>query len=346
MFLPRNPKLPAFWQLQIGGWTVYFVMIYVTFLTVAAENSFLYLLQIKAFRTLTGFVLTCGLREIYRRFAARLTIKQTIVFALVCAAVFGALWTIIENAFFWLINRDLNWASVWSKSPRVALDYAMTITAWSAIYFVVKYWQQWQTARENALQSEALAKQAQLDALRYQLNPHFLFNSLNSLRALIDEDARRAKQMTTQLAEFLRYSLVNNANETTLGEEIEAARNYLAIEKIRFENRLNVLFDVDAAANDFRLPPFLLNPLVENAVKHGFANNGAPLEITVSAKIVDKVLRLEVANNGVLNTNGNGAKIGLQNVCERLAKLAPAPGEFVLREENGFVRAQITLFAK
>ena len=165
----------------------------------------------------------------------------------------------------------------------------------------IKYWQQWQRERENSLQATILAEKAQLEMLRYQLNPHFLFNALNSIRASVDEDKQRAKQMITQLSEFLRHSLLSGeTKEIPLREEFEAVQNYLAIEKIRFEEKLEVEFDVEEKAKDFKVPCFLLNPLVENAIKHGLQTSPKPLKIKVSAKTDDQKLLLEVANSGNL----------------------------------------------
>jgi len=183
--------------------------------------------------------------------------------------------------------------------------------------------------------------------LRYQLNPHFLFNALNSIRASIDEDSRRAKRMVTEFSEFLRYSLLNdNSALVDLRQEIEAIKNYLAIEKIRFEEKLEVTFNVEPAAEQCQLPGFLVHPLVENAVKHGMTNNSGPLKICIAATMRDGRLVVEVANTGRLDmrtqpTNGGGTQIGLRNVRERLAKLYPDKSSFSLRQEGAWIRATI-----
>lgn len=338
---------PSFWKIQLTGWIVYFVAIYITFLTVAQPANFLNLFFLKGFRALTGFFLTSVfLRPIYRRFGNRLSIGWLVLLVMICATVLGAAWTAIESVYVYLTNAAFNTNNYLARSPRIALDYAMTLTAWSSLYLGVKNWRSWQEERENALQSSALADKAQLEMLRYQLNPHFLFNALNSIRASVDEDSQRAKQMITQLSEFLRYSLLHeSAKKIPLRDEIEAVRNYLAIEKIRFEEKLSVEFDVESAAEDFRVPGFLLNPLVENAIKHGLRTNAKPLEIKISAKVFEDKLLLEVANSGKLqngaSANGNG--IGLKNVRERLEKLFGDDGKFDIKQENGFVKAQIEI---
>jgi hypothetical protein len=155
---------------------------------------------------------------------------------------------------------------------------------------------------------------------------------------------KREEVFNTQLAEFLRYSLLhNNAQEVALGEEIEAVRNYLAIEKTRFEERLEVEFRIDQETENLPAPSFLLNPLVENAIKHGLNSSTQPLKIRVSAQLRNGVLRLEVANTGSLSHGSDGTKVGLRNIRERIEKLYGGRGSFELAEEDGWVCARITL---
>lgn len=341
-------KFPSFWTIQLTGWIVYFVAIYITFLSVAQPGNFLSLFYLKGFRALTGFFLTSAfMRPIYRRFGNRLSIGWLVFLVLICASVFGYVWTGIEFYYAYSTNPVLNLDNYLARSPRIALDYAMTLTAWSALYLGVKNWLSWQKERENALESSALAQKAQLEMLRYQLNPHFLFNALNSIRASVDEDSTRAKQMITQLSEFLRYSLLGEtAKKISLRDELEAVRNYLAIEKIRFEDKLAVEFDVDDAAKNFKVPCFLLNPLVENAIKHGLQTSPKPLKIKISARVEANRLFLEVANTGNLqqnNSSRNGSGIGLKNVRERLENLPDENGKFELVQENGSVKARIEI---
>ena len=350
----RN-KLPSFWTIQLAGWVVYFVAIYITFLTVAQPANFLSLFFLKGFRAVTGFFLTSlFLRPIYKRFGGRLSVGGSVLLVLLCSVVFGAAWTAIEAGYVYLTNAAFNTTNYLARSPRIALDYAMTLTAWSALYLGVKNWISWQEEREKALQSSALADKAQLEMLRYQINPHFLFNALNSIRASVDEDAGRAKRMITQLSEFLRYSLLHEGKKlTTLRDEVEAVRNYLAIEKIRFEEKLEVRYEIDPRAEDFQLPGFLLNPLVENAVKHGSRDASGVLRIRLHAAVAGDRLRIEVANTGRLRDahrdahrggdGGAGTGIGCANIRSRLEHLHPGAHRFEVVERAGWVVATIEL---
>jgi two-component system, LytTR family, sensor kinase len=342
--------LSSFWVLQLIGWALYGVLIYVTFLTVVPPSGRFGLLQVKISRTVAGFLLTSLMRPIYKHIGSARSVPFIALLILMTSFVFGSLWPFGEQTGLWLMNRTQFGFSVnWARYPVEVLDYSFTLVGWSALYFGIKYWQQWQSEHERTLQAEALANHAQLDMLRYQLNPHFLFNALNSIRASIDEDSQRAKRMVTEFSEFLRYSLLNNNSSLVdLRQEIEAIKNYLAIEKIRFEDKLEVTYDFEPAAEKCQLPGFLIHPLVENAVKHGMTNNSGPLKICITARLHDGRLVVEVANTGRLNTrapqtNGAGTQIGLRNVRERLAKLYPDKSSFSLRQDGPWIRATIEM---
>ncbi len=199
--------------------------------------------------------------------------------------------------------------------------------SWSALYFGIKYWQSRRDEEENKLKAESLAQEAELKMLGYQLNPHFLFNSLNSASALIAENPPRAEKMLGELSEFLRYSLANSKMEmVTLRDEIEALKNYLNIEQVRFEKKLQVSFDIPPETENFPLPNFLLHPLVENAVKYGMQTSELPLQIEIKAAKKNKTLSLEISNTGKWylsngkNPQGNGTKVGIENVKKRSAR--------------------------
>jgi hypothetical protein len=347
-------RLSPFWTLQLLGWGAYGLMIYITFLPVLpAEGGKLRLLHVKLVRTIIGFGLTVVLHRIYKHVWARNPSFRTIALvALSGSVLFGCFWFVLSNFYAWLLNpAGFQFEGLLSRSPRDTLDYSYVILAWSASYFGIKYWQDLQAEKERALRASALAHQAQLEMLRYQLNPHFLFNALNSIRASIDEDQARARRMITEFSEFLRYSLLNtNSSEVPLRDEIEAVRNYLAIEKIRFEERLEVLFDVEPAAEECRLPGFLIHPLVENAVKHGMRAGSVPLLIRLSARLSGGTLHIEVANTGKwMGTRSDGhldsgcTGIGLRNIRQRLGQLFPEKSRFDIREEDGWIRAVIEI---
>lgn len=216
---------------------------------------------------------------------------------------------------------------------------ALPLLGWSLVRLGFQYNTALREQREQALRAVAAARDAQLRMLAYQLNPHFLFNTLNSIRALINEDRQRARAMVTALSGYLRYALVERPlHVALLEEEVASVRGYLAIEQVRFEERLDARLEVEPAALRCEVPAFLLNPLVENALKHGAGPAaGAPLVLRVQARLVEPDrLRLVVENTGrwgngratapavAEGDDGLPGGVGLANVRARLAALYPA----------------------
>jgi len=345
-------RSPSFWPLQILGWASYFVMVVATFLPVmSAERSIWPLIQVKSVRTLAGFLLTCGLRLLLRRLDSRGSFLRTAFVVLAGAVIGGAIWLSIMSALFAPAARsELSMLErVVVPAPREWLDYSLTLLAWSALYLGLRWWQELEDERARALEATTLAQQAQLDALRYQLNPHFLFNGLNSIRALIDEDAGRARRMITALSEFLRYPLTSAAgHDVPLATEIAALRNYLALEQIRFEDRLQVTIDISEEAERAAVPSFLLHPLVENAITHGFSSSPSPLTLRVAARVRDEMLCVEVINSGRwrpthASADRRGTGTGLRNVQSRLEVVAPRAHQFSIDDQGGCVTVRMSL---
>jgi two-component system, LytTR family, sensor kinase len=352
MFLfDLKEKLTSFWFLQITGWLFYWLMVCITLLSVLpAGGSVFDLFRYKLVRAILGLLLSSGMRLIYKRFVKPQNYNAAVWASIICSVVFSFIWAYLLIIFYWSINERFDLSASYARLPETVLNYSIALLAWSALYFGIKFWREWQREwqreREQALESAALAQKAQLEMLRYQLNPHFLFNALNSIRASVKEDGNRARQMITQLSYFLRHSLIGVEKKVIpLREELEAARNYLAIEKIRFEKDLEIEFEVEEKAEEFLVPCFLLNPLVENAVKHGAPANSEPLKIKISARLEGARLTLKVANSGRLTNpqNLNGTKIGLKNVRERLEKLFGEGSRFELKEDGEFVVASIEI---
>lgn len=192
---------------------------------------------------------------------------------------------------------------------------------WTTIYTAIHTLRQYNESRYETLRLELALREAELRALEAQVNPHFLFNCLNSLRGMIVEDSNRARDMVTQLSNILRYNLQRDRQRTVLlREELAIVRDYLALETVRYEERLRVRFDIDEAAELVSVPPMLLQILVENALKHGIAQRPQGGELIVRAKVDGTRLELDVENSGRL-TNAPAAgstQVGLRNARERL----------------------------
>jgi LytS/YehU family sensor histidine kinase len=201
------------------------------------------------------------------------------------------------------------------------------LLCWTGLYYGVKFYERLQLEREATLRQSALAQEAQLKMLRYQLNPHFLFNTLNAISTLVlDGQNRIANLAVSRLSEFLRYTLDQDPmKKVTLRQELDALNLYLGIEKLRFGDRLRLEFDVDERAESALVPSLLLQPLVENAMKYAIAPREQGGSVTVIAGIESGTLRLAVADDGPglppALASGNGRGVGLRNTRERLKVL-------------------------
>ena len=200
--------------------------------------------------------------------------------------------------------------------------------AWSALYFSIKYSRLFQEMRESALKSAAMAHEAQLKMLRYQLNPHFLFNTLNAISTLIlEQQTELANRMVTKMSSFLRYSLDNDPmQKITLKQELEALKLYLDIEKVRFEERLNLDLDISEESGKALIPSLLLQPLIENAIKYGIVQSEGGGHLRIAAKVFAGDLLIELSDDGPGMELVNGQippsnGVGLRNTQERLDEL-------------------------
>jgi sensor histidine kinase YesM len=201
-------------------------------------------------------------------------------------------------------------------------------SVWLSFYFFYHLFDRFNRSELERAQLAAAVKEAELRSLKSQINPHFIFNSLNSLRALIDEDPARARQSVTQLANLLRYSLQSSQLETVpFEDELRVVNDYLALEQVRHEERLQVRLDVAPEALQLPIPPMLLQTLVENAVKYGISARSDGGEIAIIARRENGALRLQVTNPGslpdaALRVRANGSTgVGLKNAGERLRLL-------------------------
>jgi two-component system LytT family sensor kinase len=202
-----------------------------------------------------------------------------------------------------------------------AAEWYFFIAAWAVLYIALSTAEQTRQAEAQAARFRAQAQNAQLRALRYQLNPHFLFNTLNSLSALVlRRNPDQAEQMIETLAAFLRATLTTDPTEdATLADEIRVQRLYLDIEQVRFPDRLRVSIDIPDALQEARIPSLLLQPLVENAIKYGVARTTRPVTIAIEATAENATLHLRVSDDGpAMPTPIAGHGVGLRNVAARL----------------------------
>lgn len=227
----------------------------------------------------------------------------------------------------------------------VLLSWVLQLFLWQVVYVAYHYVVRSRMEKLRTLRLEAANREGQLANLRTQLNPHFMFNALNSIRALIGEDPQRAKESITRLSAILRNAMATVKRRTVpLGEEIDTVRAYLSLEAIRYEERLRVHFDVDPVLGRSPVPPMMLQTLVENAVRHGIARNKRGGEVSITARPQDGGMLLRVRNTGhYAEEGGRGTGIGLRNTRQRLEHIYGGKASLSIRNEGGMVVCEMYL---
>ncbi len=329
-----------FWWLHLGGWAFWGVFVKYLYTTEVLNENIPHYYVYVAIITVIGAAITLGLRYGYRWSLGRPFWVQVLAF-LVGTSAGAWVWLQCRSYIFSSYIQDEEEVSAWIKELGPAAEiyenvaYSSTFTsawtviaAWSVLYFGIKYHRVFQQINERALRSAAMAHEAQLKMLRYQLNPHFLFNTLNAISTLIlERNTELANRMVTELSRFLRFSLDNDPlQKITLAEELEAINLYLGIEKVRFEERLRLEEDIEANARQALIPSLLLQPLVENAIKYGIARSETGGTLRIAARVFGGELLLELSDDGPGCELEDGAipgteGVGLSNTRDRLETL-------------------------
>ena len=333
-------KQKLFWLLQISGWAGYGIANYLGALMHEKDNIYVIL-----FSCTSGFVLTLLLRFVLR-FAWRMPLAKMVLVILSSSYITGVIWAISKKVSYWEYYKHGFRPESWVSYTGYSVGSAIIILCWSGLYFCIKYYQVLQHEKEKALKATNMAQQAQLKMLRYQLNPHFLFNTLNAISTLILlEENKTANAMVSKLSDFLRYSLDKDPiKKTTVEQEISALTLYLDIEKVRFEERLTVQIDVEPNCLNALVPSLILQPLIENSVKYAIAMLDQGGTITVKITSFGRDLLIEVSDNGPgadiidgqLSREGG---VGLANTKERLLTLYEGNHSFVVshNEPTGLI---------
>ena len=352
MSLPLSPtpffgnKNRAFWRLQMLGWGGAMLLRALSSLANAQPWSFLVIVLIAS---LTGFSISLILSVIYRALINRTPLITWGITAVVLAIAVG-LYAFIDS---WVISlyrsgSDSGFAQLFLGV--FYLDLTL-LGAWSALYYAINFYVQVEEQNDQLMRLEAQATSAQLAMLRYQLNPHFLFNTLNSISTLVLlKQTEPANAMLSRLSSFLRYTLINEpTGRVTVAQEVETLKLYLDIERMRFEERLGTEFRIDEDASPALMPSLLLQPLVENAIKYGVSPLEEGATITIAAQLVGPVLRVTVSDTGpglqpgtdpttlfgVTSSQSDSTRVGLANIRDRLAQAYGENQRFEIGERPG-----------
>jgi len=335
----------AYWWCQFAGWTFYGLSM--LFFVWVFQLPF-FVVQRLILSVSFGLLFTHFLRFLILRLKlkppifGRQWIHLFIIILFVCIT-----YSLISSAVLeWLRLYDPDMKATITERFFLSLAYdSPIILVWLSIYYLWHYIENSRNAKIDSMRMESLVKELQLKTIKSHINPHFIFNALNSIRALVDENPERARTAITELSNILRSSMQAEKTETTtLEKELSIVKDYLELEQIRFEDRLKVEYEIDEDTLDQQVPPMMLQTLVENAIKHGISkqlNGGC---IKVISDFTDRHHELVVENTGHLNGTKNLEGFGIASTINRLRILYGNDAEFEIKNINGnMVKAKVTL---
>jgi two-component system, LytTR family, sensor kinase len=333
-----------YWTLQIGGWLLYAIIQIGVSLLASVRSS-----PERMFFLLYESFLCLLVTHLFRNFfqpSKWLTISIPLLVSRVLLTVF-ALGIVVYflrmpvSLLLGLFDKNVafNLGTIWGLSS----VYAVIFFLWAVLYFTFHYFDQY----NKALKYEASMVQIELNNLKSQLNPHFIFNALNSIRALVDENPLKSKQAINQLSNILRNSLASDKKGLTkFDDELKIVKDYLGLESIRFEERLKTEFDIHPDSHDFYVPPLMIQTIVENGIKHGISRLTRGGIIQVKTIVENDRLKIHIRNSGNL-VNGSDAShegLGLKNTVQRLKLIYGDDATFrIVNENDNFVLTEIII---
>ena len=309
-------KQRLYWVIQVVGWSIYTVLNILGVKFQSANFTVIMALPI-VMESLFFFLITHIYRDLSkRREWLQLPTIQLIPRVLLAILAMAVSVYLVRIFTSYLLN--LYTPEMWSLSNLIGNVIAniIILILWSSVYFAFHYFEK----NTQSLKHEVAMNEMKLNQLKAQLNPHFIFNALNSIRALVDEEPKKSKRAINHLSNILRSSLVLDKKRlTSLREEIATTKDYLALESIRFEERLQTEFSIDPGTERILVPPMMIQTLVENGIKHGISRLKEGGKVSVKTRMNETNMILEIRNTGYYNKNKiNGTGQGLRNTRQRL----------------------------
>lgn len=334
-------RTQLYWLSQVTGWTV-FVGINLFIISSFEEITWQRIL-VFIFLAIDGIVFTHLLRRvILKNNWLNLPLKKTIPRVLIASIITGTIIYALVFAASYVAGtmkpEEFNIVRPFAGSVNVSI----LVLLWSLIYFIFHYMENYRKKEIESLIWEAAVKDYELKTLKSQLNPHFMFNAMNSIRALIEEDPQSAKVAITKLSNILRYSLqMERMERVPLEDEVETVKNYLDLERMRFEDRLKYKLDIDRSTQKIDIPPMMIQTLIENGIKHGIAKKTEGGEIQLISRMMTTSngpkLKIEIRNSGHFSEEQlkNSSGFGVSNTKHRLNLLFGEDAHFTIKNENG-----------
>jgi two-component system, LytTR family, sensor kinase len=341
----RTNRNVLFWSLHAAGWAAYGITQYFGALLYDKPSSYA---RVIATAALSGFVLSMPMRYIYHRLWGRQPRTMIIGVLATCYVTALALRIVINLSYKWFVEPDWQ-AQTLFELLGGTLSTTYLLLCWSVLYFGIKFYESQRKQEQAMLKAVALAQEAQLKMLRYQLNPHFLFNTLNAISTLIlDNQNRKANHAVTRLSEFLRYTLDQDPmKKVTLRQELEALDLYLGTERLRFGERLRLEYAIEEEALSALETSLLLQPLLENSLKYAISQREQGGSVRIEGRIRGAMLEVSVVDDGPGlrdgAPSGDRRGVGLRNTRERLAVLYGQNHRFAVLNSHPGLRIDMAL---
>ena len=342
-----NSRNKRYWWCQIGGWSVWaLTMLFFSYLF-EREVSVLFLYRL-FFAVLLGVLFTQILRAIIIRFNwLQMPIEKVIPRLLILTLLISFIYTISQMSLVEALNLSdkkvtLNFGR---RLLLNSLDNSIFLTVWLLIYYAYHYFERVNRQQVDTHRLNAVVKDLELKTIKSHINPHFIFNALNSIRALVDENPERARKAITELSNILRNSMQAEKLETVpLENELNIVKDYLALEQMRFEERLKVDFEIDEDTLDQPVPPMMLQTLVENAIKHGISKQVDGGMVKIISDFKNNQHEMIVQNSGRMNGSLHSEGFGIQSTQDRLNLMFGEKAKFEIKDiANNIVEAKIIL---
>jgi sensor histidine kinase YesM len=334
--LSLNNRNRVYWICQLSGWSVWALL---NIIGMLSFDQFSWKkIIIFLFLCFAGFCFTNLLRYIIKKYSwVDLPLKKIIPRVLISSFIIGIILFVLYFSAQYFTGL-LQISEIKIGTPFVwTANLSSIILLWSLMYFSVHLFENYKRVEIESLIWEAAVKDFELKTLKSQLNPHFMFNAMNSIRALIEEDPENAKAALTRLSNILRYSLKMERNETVpLEEEIQTVNDYLALEAVRFEERLNYELVIDPRSVNIEIPPMMIQTLVENGIKHGVTKRTDGGKITVNSKMNGSFLIIQIKNSGQIDEDAlrHSKGFGIDNTKQRLNLLYGDKAVFTIKNES------------
>jgi two-component system, LytTR family, sensor kinase len=337
-------KERLYWILQLGGWSFYTIF-QISFFgaeRISTKQIIFWILE-----ALCCLLLTHALRQSINRWRwfslglPKLIPRVALSVFIMAVALYAA--RVLVSLPLGQFNANIAFNT--SNFFVLTFLFAFIFFLWTALYFVYNYFERY----NKSLKLEATVKEIELTNLKSQLNPHFIFNALNSIRALIDENPEKCKQAVNQLSTILRSSLATGKKGLTpFEDELRIVKDYIGLEQIRFEERLTASFDIDDESLDFLVPPLMVQTLVENGIKHGISKLTQGGSIQLKTTVQNDRLKIQVRNSGAYvdgeRTSPRGLGLGLDNTTHRLKLIYGEGASFrISAEKNNFVLVEVEI---